>query len=44
MKTSAVAAEAAAEAPEEGESVVEVVRTVPSVEAWALIASRGAIR
>jgi len=44
MKTRAVAAEAAAEAPADGESDVDVVRTVPSVEAWALIASRGAMR
>jgi hypothetical protein len=44
MKTKAVAADAAAEAPAEGESDVDVVRTVPSVEAWALIASRGAMR
>jgi hypothetical protein len=35
---------AAAAAPEEGVSEVDVVRVVPSVEAWALIASRGAIK
>jgi hypothetical protein len=44
MKTRAVAADAAADAPAEVESDVDVVRTVPSVEAWALIASRGAMR
>jgi hypothetical protein len=37
----AVAVEAASEAPAEGESVVEVVRTVPSVEACTFTASRG---
>jgi len=40
MKTRAVAAEAAAEVPAEGESVV---KTVPSVEACTFIASRGAM-
>ena len=44
MNTKAVAAAAAAEAPAEGESVVEVVRAVLSREAWAVIASRGAMR
>jgi hypothetical protein len=44
INTRAVAADAAAEAPAEGESVIEVVRTVPSFEARALIASRGATR
>ena len=40
----AVAAEEAAAAPAEGTSEVEVVSVVASVDAWALIASRGAIR
>jgi hypothetical protein len=44
MNTSAVAAALAADAPEDVESVVEVVRTVPSAEAWVRMASRGAIR
>jgi hypothetical protein len=44
MNTRAVDAAAAAEAPEEGLSVVEVTRLVPSVVARALIASRGAMR
>jgi hypothetical protein len=42
--TIAVAAEEAAAAPALGVSVVDVVRVVPSFEAWALIASRGAIK
>jgi hypothetical protein len=44
IKTSAVAAALAADAPADVESVVEVVRVVPS--AWALVrmASRGEMR
>lgn len=44
MKTRAVAAEEAADAPCEGLSEVEAVTVVPSFEAWALIASYGAIK
>lgn len=41
MNTRAVAAEAAAETPAEGEELVELMRTVLSREASAFIASRG---
>jgi len=44
MKTMAVAAAEAADAPEDAVSVVEVTIVVPSFEACVLIASRGAIR
>jgi hypothetical protein len=44
MKTMAVAAAEAAVAAELVESVVDVLRVVPSAEAWVLIASRGATR
>ena len=45
MKAMAVAAaEAAAVAAELVKSVVDVLRVVPSGEAWVLMASRGATR
>jgi len=44
MKTIAVAAALAADAPEEVVSVFEIVNVVPSVAAWVLIASYGATR
>jgi hypothetical protein len=44
MKTIAVAATEAAAAAELVESVVEVLRIVPSAEAWVLMVSRGATR
>ena len=44
MKTMAVTAAEAAAAAELVESVVDVLRIVPSAEAWVLMASRGATR
>jgi hypothetical protein len=44
MKTMAVSAAAAAEAPEVASSVVLVTRLVPSAEAFVLMASSGATR
>ena len=44
MKTRAASAPVAADAPAVGSSVEEVLRTVPSVAAWVLSASYGAIR
>lgn len=44
MKTMAVAAAEAAAAAELVESVVGVLRVVPSAEAWVLMPSRGATR
>lgn len=44
MKTIAVAAALAAEAPADAVSVLDNVTVVPSVAAWLLIASYGAVR
>ena len=44
MKTMAVATTEAAATTELVESVVDVLRIVPSAEAWVLMASRGATR
>jgi len=44
MKTMAVAAALATAAPELAESVVEVVNVAPSLAAWTLIASYGAVK
>jgi len=44
MKTMAVAAGEAAAVAEPAELVVDVLRVVPSAEAWVLMASRGATR
>jgi hypothetical protein len=44
MKTMAVAAALAADAPADVESVFDNVTVVPSIAAWLLIASYGAVR